>query len=184
MKFSRLEIPEIIECQPLVHTDSRGYFMETLIQNKLEIFLGHSINFCQENQTNSSRGVVRGLHYQIPPFAQNKLVRVVRGAILDVIVDIRKDSPTFGNHLSVEISAENNKQLFIPVGFAHGFVSLEDETVFVYKVDNYYNPESERGIIYNDKQLAIDWRFDPNKLIISKKDFNLPAFKNADYYKL
>tara|TARA_Y100001933_G_C18830215_1_gene493086 strand:+ start:60 stop:620 length:561 start_codon:yes stop_codon:yes gene_type:complete len=183
MKFSRLSIPDIVECQPFIHKDDRGYFMETLIHDKLESFLGFKINFCQENQTNSSRGVLRGLHYQIAPFAQNKLVRVVNGAVLDVIVDVRKKSPTFGSHVSIEISAKNKKQLFIPAGFAHGFVALTDNTVFLYKVDNYYKPICERGIAYDDRDLAIDWRFNINELKLSEKDANLPLFKNADYYE-
>ncbi len=182
MNFSRLSIPEIIECNPLVHHDNRGYFMETFNREKLETFLGYSINFSQENQTSSNRGVLRGLHYQTPPFSQNKLVRVASGSVLDVVVDLRKYSPTFGNYLSVKISAKNRKQLFIPAGFAHGFLALEDETVFVYMVDNDYNPNYERGIAFDDKALAIDWGFDFNKLILSEKDSQLPLFKDADYY--
>ena len=183
MNFKKLEIPDIILCEPTVYNDERGYFMETLVHDRLESFLGFQINFCQENQTYSSRGVLRGLHYQMAPFAQNKLVRVVSGAVLDVIVDVRKNSPTFGNYLSIEISAKNKKQLFIRLGFAHGFVALMDNTVFIYKVDNYYNPASERGIAYDDKNLAIDWMLKSTELKLSEKDSKLPLFKNADYYE-
>ncbi len=182
MKFTRLNIPDIVLCQPTLHTDNRGYLMETLIQHKLEDFISSDLNFCQENQTKSSRGVLRGLHYQIPPFAQNKLVRVIRGAVLDVVVDVRKTSPTFGNYISIEISEKNKKQLFIPAGFAHGFVALVDNTIFVYKTDNYYNPESERGIIFDDEYLAIDWGIKFDKLKLSQKDHKLPQFKDADYF--
>ncbi|HRL09969.1 MAG TPA: dTDP-4-dehydrorhamnose 3,5-epimerase, partial [Aliarcobacter sp.] len=146
MTFTRTAIPDVVIIEPKVHGDSRGYFVETFVSNKLEEFLGYKINFCQDNESKSSKGVLRGLHYQLPPHAQTKLVRVISGRVLDVAVDIRKNSPTFGKYVAVELSGENKKQLLIPRGFAHGFVVLEDDTVFAYKVDNYYSPECDRGI--------------------------------------
>ena len=133
MTFTRTAIPDVVIIEPKVHGDSRGYFVETFRQDKLEEFLAYQINFCQDNESKSSKGVLRGLHYQLPPHAQTKLVRVIHGRVLDVAVDIRKNSPTFGKHVAVELSAENKKQLLIPRGFAHGFVVLEDDTVFAYK---------------------------------------------------
>tara|TARA_Y100001954_G_C15808897_1_gene604108 strand:+ start:491 stop:1057 length:567 start_codon:yes stop_codon:yes gene_type:complete len=184
MHFKRLEIPDIILCEPSVHNDKRGYFSEIYKHNELESFLGRSVNFCQENETKSSYGVLRGLHYQLNPYSQTKLVRVTNGAVLDVVVDLRKDSITFGEHISVELSAENKKQLFIPPGFAHGFIVLKDETKFLYKVDNYYFPESEKGIAFNDPQLGIDWKLQPTEIILSKKDSNLPLFSQVKYFKI
>ena len=133
-------------------------FQKPFRQDKLEEFLGFSINFCQENESKSSYGVLRGLHYQLAPYAQTKLVRVLQGAVLDVSVDLRKDSPTFGKHIAIELSEENKKQILIPKGFAHGFITLSKEAVLAYKVDNYYHQASERGIAYHDKSLAIDWK--------------------------
>lgn len=182
MKFLRLEIPEVILCEPKVFGDERGYFTETFRQDKLDDFLGYKINFCQDNESKSSFGVLRGLHYQLAPHAQTKLVRVISGAVLDVAVDIRKGSPTFGKHVSVVLSKENKKQLLVPRGFAHGFVVLSEEAVFSYKVDNYYHPESDRGIAFNDKSLGIDWKLNSNELKLSEKDLKQPLFKNADYF--
>ncbi len=170
MKFVRTEIPDVIICEPIVHGDSRGYFVETFRQDKLEDFLGFNINFCQDNESKSSRGVLRGLHYQLAPSAQTKLVRVIAGRVLDVAVDIRKGSPTFGKHVAIELTSENKKQMLVPRGFAHGFVVLEDDTVFAYKVDNYYSPEKDRGIAFDDEELAIDWRVDAASLNLSQKD--------------
>lgn len=184
MKFKKLEIPEIILCEPTVHNDERGYFTEIFKQNELELFLGHSVNFIQENETKSSFGVLRGLHYQLNPHSQTKLVRVSKGAVLDVVVDLRKDSPTFGKHIAVELTSENKKQLFIPSGFAHGFIVLEDETRFVYKVDNYYFPDSERGIAFDDPELAIDWKLKKIDIKLSKKDSDLPLFNQAEYFQM
>lgn len=183
MKFRKLEIPDIILCEPSVHFDERGYFSEIFKQDELESFLGRSINFCQENETKSSYGVLRGLHYQLNPNAQTKLVRVTQGVVIDVVVDLRKDSATFGKHISIELSAENKKQLFIPAGFAHGFVVLENDTKVIYKVDNYYNIKSERGIAFNDPELGINWKLNPNELKLSKKDSNLPFFDQVEYFK-
>ena len=144
MKFKRLDIPDIILCEPTIHNDERGYFSEIFKQNELESFLGRSVNFCQENETKSSYGVLRGLHYQLNPYSQAKLVRVTEGAVLDVVVDLRKNSSTFGKHIAIELSSDNKKQLFIPEGFAHGFIVLKDETKFLYKINNSYFPESEK----------------------------------------
>ena len=182
MKFTKLEIPDVILIEPLVYDDDRGYFTETYKQNELNEFLGRSINFCQENETKSSYGVLRGLHYQLNPHAQTKLVRVTQGAVLDVVVDLRKDSPNFGRHISVELSEDNKRQLLIPAGFAHGFVVLKEGTKFLYRADNYYKPESERGIAFNDPELGIDWKLNQNDLKLSIKDSNLPLFSKADYF--
>lgn len=174
MTFTRTEIPDVIVIEPTVHGDSRGYFVETFRQDKLEEFLGYKINFCQDNESKSSKGVLRGLHYQLPPHAQTKLVRVISGRVLDVAVDIRKNSATFGKYVAVELSAENKKQLLVPRGFAHGFVVLEDDTVFAYKVDNYYSPQCDRGIAFDDKNLNIDWILNHDELNLSAKDTKQP----------
>ena len=174
MTFTRTAIPDVVIIEPKVHGDSRGYFVETFRQDKLEEFLGYKINFCQDNESKSSKGVLRGLHYQLPPHAQTKLVRVISGRVLDVAVDIRKNSPTFGKYVAVELSGENKKQLLIPRGFAHGFVVLEDDTVFAYKVDNYYSPQCDRGIAFDDKNLNIDWILNHNELNLSAKDTKQP----------
>ena len=138
-----------------VHGDERGYFVETFRQDKFEDALGYKVNFVQDNESESSRGVLRGLHFQNPPFAQGKLVRVIKGAVLDVAVDIRRGSPSFGQHVAVELSGVNRKQMFIPRGFAHGFVVLTDTATFAYKVDNYYSPEYDRGLAFDDVDLNI-----------------------------
>ena len=174
MTFTRTNISDVIIIEPKVHGDSRGYFVETFRQDKLEEFLGFKINFCQDNESKSSKGVLRGLHYQLPPHAQTKLVRVIQGRVLDVAVDIRKNSPTFGKHVAVELSADNKKQLLVPRGFAHGFVVLEDDTIFAYKVDNYYSPECDRGIAFDDKNLNIDWLLNHDELNLSAKDKTQP----------
>jgi dTDP-4-dehydrorhamnose 3,5-epimerase len=182
MKFTRTDIPDIVICEPDVYGDDRGYFSETFRADKLEDFLGFKINFCQDNESRSSYGVLRGLHYQLPPFAQTKLIRVMEGVVWDVVVDIRKGSPTFGKQMCIELSGENKKQLLIPRGFAHGFVVLSDFARFAYKVDNYYSPENDRGIAYNDKTLNINWQVPQDKLILSQKDTRQPAFKYAEYF--
>ncbi len=183
MKFIKTEIPDVVLCKPTVFNDERGYFFESFKKNEFENFIGYSVNFCQDNEAKSIKGVLRGLHYQLPPFAQAKLVRVVKGSVLDIVVDIRRKSPTYGKHIAVEISEENKYQLFIPKGFAHGYVVLSNEAVFSYKVDNYYHKESERGIMYSDSTLQIDWKLPANKLIISAKDKEQPLFKNADVFE-
>ena len=180
MNFIRTEIPDVVICEPTVHGDERGYFVETFRADKLEEFLGYKINFCQDNESKSSRGVLRGLHYQLAPAAQTKLVRVIQGRVLDVAVDIRKGSPTFGKHVAVELSAENKRQLLVPRGFAHGFVVLEDDTVFAYKVDNYYSPQNDRGILFNDEALNIDWQVPHDELNLSAKDKVQPKLADTN----
>ena len=174
MNFTRTTIPDVVIIEPTVHGDHRGYFVETFRADKLEEFLGFQINFCQDNESKSSKGVLRGLHYQLPPHAQTKLVRVIQGSVLDVAVDIRKNSPTFGKHVAVELSSDNKKQLLVPRGFAHGFVVLEDDTTFAYKVDNYYSPECDRGIAFDDKDLNVHWQLEHNELKLSEKDTKQP----------
>ena len=180
MTFTRTAIPDVVIIEPKVHGDSRGYFVETFVSNKLEEFLGFKINFCQDNESKSSKGVLRGLHYQLPPYAQTKLVRVIHGRVLDIAVDIRKNSPTFEKYVAVELSGENKKQLLIPRGFAHGFVVLEDDTVFAYKVDNYYSPECDRGIAFDDKNLNIDWILNHDELNLSAKDTKQPKLNETN----
>jgi len=180
MKFTRTEIPDVIIIEPTVHGDERGYFVETYRADKLEAFLGYKIDFCQDNESKSSKGVLRGLHYQLHPASQTKLVRVIQGKVLDVAVDIRKGSPTFGRHVAVELSSENKRQLLIPRGFAHGFVVLEDDTVFAYKVDNYYSPENDRGIAFDDPELNIDWQLPHDALKLSAKDREQPRLQETD----
>lgn len=170
MIFLKTSIPDVVIIEPKVHGDARGYFVETFRADKLEEFIGYKIIFCQDNESKSSKGVLRGLHYQLAPFAQTKLVRVIKGKVLDVAVDIRKNSPTFGKYVAVLLSAENKKQLLVPRGFAHGFVVLEDDTIFAYKVDNYYSPEYDRGIAYDDESLNIDWILKKEELNLSAKD--------------
>lgn len=170
MHFIRTDIPDVVIIEPLVHGDDRGYFVETFRADKLETFLGYTINFCQDNESKSSKGVLRGLHYQLAPAAQTKLVRVIQGSVLDVAVDIRKGSPTFGKHVAVELNADNKRQMLVPRGFAHGFVVLKDDTVFAYKVDNYYSPENDRGIAFDDESLGIDWILSADTLNLSAKD--------------
>jgi len=180
MRFVRTEIPDVIVIEPKVHGDRRGYFVETYRQDKLEKFAGYRIDFCQDNESRSSRGVLRGLHYQLPPAAQTKLVRVIRGRVLDVAVDIRRGSPTFGKHVAVELSGENKRQMLVPRGFAHGFVVLEDDTVFAYKVDSYYSPENDRGIAFDDPALGIDWLVPKAELLLSAKDRVQPKLDETD----
>jgi len=174
MKFTRTEIEDVIIIEPKVHGDNRGYFLESYRQDKLEEFLGYHVEFCQDNESKSMKGVLRGLHYQLPPYAQTKLVRVIQGRVLDIAVDIRKDSPTFGKHVGVELSADNKKQLFVPRGFAHGFVVLEEDTIFAYKVDSYYSPECDRGMAFDDPTLNIDWLLPEPELVLSEKDRRQP----------
>jgi dTDP-4-dehydrorhamnose 3,5-epimerase len=180
MNFIRTALSDVIIVEPEIHGDDRGYFVETFRADKFNAFLGYKINFCQDNESKSSRGVLRGLHYQLAPMAQTKLVRVIEGSVLDVVVDIRKGSPTFGEHVSVKLSAQNKRQLLVPRGFAHGFVVLENDTVFAYKVDNYYSPENDRGIAFDDEALGIDWRIPPKELLLSAKDRAQPRLVDAD----
>ncbi|MCF6245414.1 MAG: dTDP-4-dehydrorhamnose 3,5-epimerase [Sulfurovum sp.] len=182
MNINKTKLEGVYTIEPKIFGDDRGYFAETFRQDILEEAIGHKINFVQDNESKSSLGVFRGLHYQLPPFSQTKLVRVIEGTVLDVAVDIRKGSPTFGEHVAVELSAENKKQLFIPRGFAHGFLVISPTAIFTYKVDNYYAPKHDRGIIYNDKDLKIDWGMDEKALLLSEKDTNQPTFKEADFF--
>ena len=184
MKFTRTEIPDVIICDPNVFGDDRGYFVETFRQDKLEDFIGYKIDFCQDNESKSTYGVLRGLHYQMTPHAQTKLVRVIKGRVLDVAVDIREGSPTFGSHVAVELTEENKKQLLVPRGFAHGFVVLSETAIFAYKVDNYYSPECDRGIAFDDKNLNIDWKLPLEEMKLSDKDKNQPSFKQATYFNI
>ena len=179
MQFSRTAIKDVVICQPQVFVDARGYFFESFQKDSFEEFLGFSVGFCQDNESQSSKGVLRGLHYQTAPYAQSKLIRIVRGSALDVVVDIRYGSPTFGKHVAIELSSENKKQLFVPRGFAHGFLVLEDETIFSYKVDSYYSPQHDRGILFSDPALTIDWMVPEKKLILSDKDKKMPLLKDV-----
>jgi dTDP-4-dehydrorhamnose 3,5-epimerase len=167
MRIETVAIEGLCIIHPQVFTDERGYFFESWSRKKFEE-LGITCDFVQDNQSLSSRNVLRGLHFQTPPFAQAKLVRVIKGAVLDVAVDIRKGSPTFGKHFSIELTEANKLMFYIPAGFAHGFVTLADDTVFSYKCSNYYNKESDRTLLFNDPQLAIDWK--TNHPVISEKD--------------
>lgn len=170
MLFIPQSIPDVLVIEPKIHGDQRGYFVEIFRQDKLEQALGYKVNFIQDNESKSSKGVLRGLHFQLAPHAQSKLVRVIEGAVLDVAVDIRIGSPSFGQHLKVVLSGENKKQIFIPRGFAHGFVVLTDTATFAYKVDNYYSPESDRGLTFDDAELNIDWQLPKEQLQLSDKD--------------
>jgi|SRR5215831_6047575 len=161
-----------------VFEDSRGYFFESFNEQRFKSLTGVDVHFVQDNQSSSTRGVLRGLHFQREEFAQAKLVRVMQGTVLDVAVDIRKNSPTFGKHFSLELSDASHTQLYMPRGFAHGFVVLSDRAVFFYKCDNYYNKQSEGGIMYNDPSLQIDWRFKEEDLILSEKDKHNPLLKD------
>jgi dTDP-4-dehydrorhamnose 3,5-epimerase len=182
MKFTRTKISDIIICEPSYIEDERGYFVEMFRQDLLEDFIGQQINFCQDNQSKSNYGVLRGLHYQISPFAQTKLVSVISGEVLDVAVDIRKGSPTFGEHVSVLLTSNNRKQLFLPKGFAHGFLVLSETATFAYKVDNYYSAKHDRGIAFNDAMLNIDWQISQKEMQLSKKDQQQPSFALAEYF--
>mgnify|MGYP001271071572 FL=1 len=174
MKFTPQSIEDVILIEPTKHGDDRGYFLETFRQDLFEEGTGYKVNFIQDNESKSIKGVLRGLHYQLPPYTQAKLVRVVEGRVLDVAVDIRKSSPTFGQHVSIELSAQNKHQLFVPHGFAHGYIVLSDSATFAYKVDNYYAPEHDRGIAFNDTDLAINWQLPLEIMQLSDKDKNHP----------
>lgn len=178
MPFYKTDIPDLLIFEPKVFEDSRGYFFEAY---NLETFQkeGVELKFVQDNQSKSSYGVIRGLHYQLNPYAQTKLVRALQGTILDVAVDIRRGSPTFGKYFSIELSADNKKQLLIPAGFAHGFSVLSETAVVFYKCDTLYNKESEAGIIYNDNSLNIDWKITAGKEIVSEKDLAQAQFKGC-----
>lgn len=169
MKFTEQDIKGVWIIEPSVFSDARGYFMESFKQDEFDNFIGKT-SFIQDNESKSSRGVLRGLHYQTGEHAQAKLVRVIQGSVLDVAVDIRKSSPTFGQYVAVELTAENKKQLFVPRGFAHGFVVLSNTAIFTYKVDNTYAPDHEASIIWSDSTIGIDWGIPEDELILSGKD--------------
>ncbi|PCH75818.1 MAG: dTDP-4-dehydrorhamnose 3,5-epimerase [Flavobacteriaceae bacterium] len=179
MQFTKTNIPNLIICEPAVFGDHRGYFMETFKQGDLNAFLGLEIDFIQDNESRSSYGVLRGMHYQKGEDAQSKLVRVVEGKVLDVVVDLRKESPTFQEVFSIELSAENKKQLFVPKGCAHGYLVLSDAAIFQYKVDAPYKPERECSFLYKDKTLRIDWGIPSSEIITSEKDEKALPFKDA-----
>ena len=175
MKISKTFIEDLLVIEPRLFKDERGFFYESFNKNNLDKIV--NIVFVQDNESKSYKGVVRGLHFQRPPFEQTKLVRCVSGKILDVAVDLRKNSKTYGKSFSIELSSENNKQLFVPKGFAHGFQVLSETAIVNYKVDNFYNSKSDSGIIWNDKDLSIDWNLDI-KPLLSEKDLKLDLFKN------
>ena len=179
MKFIKTKISDVFIIEQSVFGDDRGYFLESFNLEKFEENM-FPIKFVQDNESMSSRGVLRGLHFQKPPYAQAKLVRCIEGCVMDVAVDIRKGSPTYGKHVSVELSGENKKQLFVPRGFAHGFSVLSENAVFAYKVDNRYAPESDSGIRYDDKELNINWGLNEEDIQLSFKDKELESFKNLD----
>jgi len=179
MKFIRTAISDVYIIEPSVFGDNRGYFLESFNLEKFEDNI-YPIKFVQDNESKSSRGVLRGLHFQKPPFNQAKLVRCIEGKVMDVAVDIRKGSPTYGKHVAVVLSGENKKQFFVPRGFAHGFSVLSETAVFAYKVDNKYAPESDFGIRWDDKDLNIDWGLLEKDVKLSEKDKNLVSFKDLD----
>ncbi len=178
MEIITNDFPGLLIIKPKIFEDSRGYFFESY--NKSKIADLKEIDFVQDNQSKSIKGTIRGLHYQLEPYAQSKLIRVLDGKILDVIVDIRENSPTYGKHFAIELSCDNKQQLFIPKGFAHGFSVLSKTAVVFYKTDQYYNPDSERGINFNDPELKIDWKVNIDHAIVSIKDKVLPTFKEAE----
>ncbi len=184
MNYIKTEIPDVWVCEPKVFADARGYFMETWRASDFNEHIGHEVNFVQDNQSMSSRGVLRGLHFQKGEFSQAKLVRVLQGTVVDVAVDLRKASPTFGKYVMVELSAENKRQLFIPRGFAHGFQVLSDTAVFTYKVDNIYAPQAECSIRYDDLKIGIAWPItNPQELLLSEKDLqHAVSFDEAEKF--
>lgn len=175
MKFIPTEIEGVVILEPRIFSDERGYFFESYSKREFDANIGYPVDFVQDNQSRSIRGVVRGLHFQRPPFAQAKLVRCVRGRVLDVALDLRLDSVTYGRHIAVELSEDNHRMLFIPKGFAHGFSVLSEEAVFQYKCDEYYHAESEGGISLSDPKIGIDWQIPLSEAILSDKDTRHPA---------
>ena len=184
MNVIKTVIEGVLIIEPQVFGDKRGYFFESFSQREFDEnivpILGHKINFVQDNESMSSYGVMRGLHFQRPPFTQSKLVRCVKGAVLDVAVDIRKGSPTYGKHVAVELTEENHRQFFVPRGFAHGFAVLSETAVFQYKCDNFYAPKADGGVSILDETLRIDWRIPTDKAILSEKDMKHPLLKDFD----
>ncbi|MGL5488752.1 MAG: dTDP-4-dehydrorhamnose 3,5-epimerase [Shewanella sp.] len=181
MNVIKTEIPDVLIFEPKVFGDERGFFFESFNHKLFEEAVGYPVNFVQDNHSKSSKGVLRGLHYQLPPHAQGKLVRCVAGEVFDVAVDIRKSSPTFGQWVGVRLSGENKRQLWIPEGFAHGFLTLTETAEFLYKATNYYAPMSDRGIAWNDEDVAISWPLEGLTLTLSDKDGRQPSFKQAEF---
>ncbi|QRM88713.1 dTDP-4-dehydrorhamnose 3,5-epimerase [Lacinutrix sp. WUR7] len=179
MKATETKLEGCFVLEPTIFEDKRGYFFESFNQEKFNTLINKKVDFVQDNESFSSKGVLRGLHYQVGAHAQAKLVRVIKGKVLDVAVDVRANSKTFGQHVAVELSEDNKKQLFVPRGFAHGFIVLSETAIFSYKCDNLYNKESEGGIIYNDPKLNIDWQLPEDELLVSEKDVILPNLENA-----
>lgn len=179
MEVIKTDIEGVVIIEPRIFRDPRGYFFESYSKREFDGKV-RPVDFVQDNESCSVRGVMRGLHFQLPPFTQSKLVRCVRGAVLDVAVDIRRGSPTFGRHVAVELTEENHRQFFVPKGFAHGFAVLSDTAVFQYKCDNYYHPEADGGISIQDLSLGIDWRIDPSQAILSDKDLRHPLLADFD----
>ena len=182
MEYKETKIKGVFIIEPKVFNDARGYFMEAWKQAEFDEHVGRTV-FIQDNESKSSFGVLRGLHYQKGDASQAKLVRVIKGKVLDVAVDIRKSSPTFGQHVMVELSEENKRQFFIPRGFAHGFLVMSDEAIFTYKVDNPYAPQCDAGIRWNDPDLGIEWPIDPAKVLTSEKDLKQPLLKDAEVFE-
>ena len=182
MEYKETEIAGVYVIEPRVFKDARGYFFEAWKKEEFEAHVG-KVAFIQDNESKSSYGVLRGLHYQKGDLSQAKLVRVIKGKVLDVAVDIRKSSPTFGKHVMVELSDENKRQFFIPRGFAHGFLVLSEEAIFTYKVDNPYAPQAEAGIRWNDPELGIEWPIDPKRVLTSDKDLKQPLLKDAEVFE-
>lgn len=183
MKITPSEIQDLLIIDPKVYGDQRGYFMESFNAERFCQATGLDVSFVQDNESLSRRGVVRGLHYQLPPYAQAKLVRVVKGCVWDVVVDLRRSSPTFGRYMAVELSAENKRQLFIPKGLAHGFAVLSEEAIFQYKCDAYYHPEAEGAVAWNDPTLNIPWPIPTEEVILSEKDKNHPLLADAPLFE-
>ena len=182
MEYKKTNIEGVWIMEPKVFNDGRGYFYEVWKQSDFDKNIGKHVEFVQDNESKSTFGVLRGLHYQKGEYSQAKLVRVLKGKVLDVAVDLRKDSPTLGKYVMVELSDENKRQFFIPRGFAHGFLVLSDEAIFTYKVDNVYAPQSEAGIRWNDETIGIEWPIDMNKVITSEKDNHAAAWKDAELF--
>ena len=182
MNYIQTEIDGVWIIEPRVFNDARGYFMEAFKEEEFRANIG-DVHFVQDNESKSSFGVLRGLHYQKGEYSQAKLVRVIKGKVLDVVVDLRRSSPTFGKYVSVELSEENKRQFFIPRGFAHGFLVLSDEAIFTYKVDNGYAPQAEASIRFNDETVGIDWPVAESQFIVSEKDGHAVSFKDAEYFE-
>lgn len=180
MEVIKTPIDGVVIIKPKVFTDARGYFYESYNKRAFDEALGHEVDFVQDNQSKSSRGVMRGLHFQRPPFTQAKLVRCVKGRVIDVAVDIRKGSPTYGQHVAVELTEDNHLQFFVPRGFAHGFAVLSEEAIFQYKCDNYYAPQADGGISIEDSSFGIDWKLPEAEILLSDKDKLHPLFKDFD----